>query len=54
MANVSLVLLAFAFVFACFLSFGQQAMGRFNILGLVLAFWIGASLFGGLARVFLH
>lgn len=52
MANVGLIFLAFAFVFACLYTFGMDGFGRARMLGLVLAFWIASELIGGLPRLF--
>jgi hypothetical protein len=52
MANVGLICLAFAFVFACLYVFGMKAIGRADVLGLILAFWIASELIGGLPRLF--
>lgn len=51
MANVGLVLLAFAFVFGCFATV-QTSFGRFNLLALAITFWIASQLLGGLGRLF--
>ena len=52
MANIGLIFLAFAFVFACLYTMGMTAFGRALVLGLVLAFWIASELIGGLGRLF--
>jgi hypothetical protein len=52
MANLGLVFLAFAFVFACLYAMGMTNFGRALVLGLVLAFWIASELIGGLGRFF--
>lgn len=52
LANLGLVFLAFAFVFACLYAFGMKAIGRADMLGLILAFWIASELIGGLPRLF--
>ena len=52
MANIGLIFLAFAFVFVCLYVFGMKAIGRADVLGLILAFWIASELIGGLPRLF--
>lgn len=52
MANLGLIALAFAFVFACLYASGMKTIGRADILGLILAFWIASELIGGLPRLF--
>jgi hypothetical protein len=52
MANIGLIFLAFAFVFACFYTFGMKQIGRADVLGLVLAFWIASELIGAYPRLF--
>jgi hypothetical protein len=51
MQNVGLILLVFAFVFACIAAAFNITIGRWNFIGLALAFWIASELLGGLARV---
>ncbi|HEV8464139.1 MAG TPA: hypothetical protein VGQ63_03955 [Pseudolabrys sp.] len=56
MQNVGLILLVFAFVFACiaatFPATGPNGYwGRFHFGWLSVAFWIASELLGGLARV---
>jgi hypothetical protein len=52
MANVGLICLAFAFVFACLYTAGMDGFGRARMLGLVLAFWIASELIGAAPRFF--
>lgn len=52
MANLGLIFLAFAFVFACLYTFGMDGFGRARMLGLVFTFWIASELIGGLPRLF--
>jgi hypothetical protein len=52
MQNVGLVLLAFAFVFAVIAAAFMEQYGRWNFIGLTLAFWIASELLGGLGRIF--
>lgn len=53
MQNIGLILLAFAFVFACFAAFyTPPAPSRVHFLSLAVAFWIASELIGGLGRVF--
>jgi hypothetical protein len=51
MQNVGLILLVFAFVFACIAAAFQVQFGRWNFIALAIAFWIASELLGGLARV---
>lgn len=53
MQNLGLILLVFAFVFACIASFGPAygAYGRAHLGWLSIACWIASELVGGLARV---
>jgi hypothetical protein len=51
MQNVGLILLVFAFVFACIAAFYQPGIGRWHFGWLAVAFWIASELLGGLARV---
>jgi hypothetical protein len=51
MQNVGLILLVFAFVFACIAAAFNITIGRWSFIGLALAFWIASELLGGLARV---
>ena len=53
MANLGLVLLVFAFVFAC-IAVRLPAVGSWNLLPLAIAVWIAAEIFGGISKVFLH
>jgi hypothetical protein len=50
MANVGLILLVFAFVFAVIASCVMVQAGRFHLGWAAIAFWIGAELLGGLGR----
>ncbi len=50
MANIGLIFLVFAFVFAC-IATRWSAIGVWNILALAIAFWIASELIGGLGRV---
>jgi len=52
MANLGLVLLAFAFVFAVICACVMQQAGRFHLGWAAIACWIAAELLGGLGRVF--
>jgi len=47
MANLGLVLLAFAFVFACI----AWWRGEINLLSAAVACWIAAELFSGVMKV---
>jgi hypothetical protein len=49
-ANLGLVLLVFAFVFAVIAGAVMVAAGRFHFGWLSIAFWIAAELFAGLGR----
>lgn len=51
MQNLGLILLVFAFVFAC-ISVRIGAVGAWNMLPLAIAFWIAAELLGGAGRAF--
>jgi hypothetical protein len=51
MQNIGLILLVFAFVFAC-VAVRVSSVGAWSILPLAIAFWIAAELIGGLGRVF--
>jgi hypothetical protein len=51
MQNIGLILLVFAFVFACIAAAFQPAFGRWHAGWLAIAFWIASELLGGLARV---
>jgi hypothetical protein len=50
MQNVGLILLVFAFVFAC-VSVRVSSIGVWSVLPLAIAFWIAAELVGGLGKV---
>ena len=50
MQNIGLILLVFAFVFAC-IACVLPGAGRWSFLPLAIAFWIASELLGGLARV---
>lgn len=53
--NISLVLLVFAFVFACIASFVPGPIyGRWHFGWLALAFFLAAQLAGGIGRLGLH
>lgn len=49
MQNIGLILLVFAFVFAC-VSTRFWQLGVWNTMGLAVAFWIASELIGGVAR----
>lgn len=51
MANVGLVLLAFAFVFMCIALYVPSVRG-INLVTLAFVFWIAAELFGGVGRLY--
>lgn len=54
MANIGLILLVFAFVFACIAATfpGTNGYwGRFHFGWLAIAFWIASELLGGLSKV---
>jgi hypothetical protein len=51
MANIGLILLVFAFVFAVIAACFIWTTGRWNFLALAIACWIASELIGGLARV---
>jgi len=52
MANVGLILLCFAFVFAVIAACIMVTSGRFHFGWTAVAFWIASELIGGLGRVF--
>jgi len=52
MANVGLILLCFAFVFAVIAGCIMQGNGRWHFGWCAIAFWIASELIGGLGRVF--
>jgi hypothetical protein len=49
-ANLGLVLLVFAFVFAVIAACVMVQAGRFHLGWAAIAFWIAAELFTGLGR----
>jgi hypothetical protein len=49
MQNLGLILLVFAFVFACIAS-RWATLGIWNMGWLAVAFWIASELIGGVAR----
>lgn len=51
MNNIGLILLVFAFVFAC-IAVRIPAVGTWSMLPLAVALWIASELIGGLGRVF--
>jgi hypothetical protein len=51
MANLGLILLVFAFVFAVIAACVMPGQGRWNFGWAAIAFWIAAELIGGLGRV---
>ncbi len=53
MANLGLVLLIFAFVFAC-IAVRVPAVGSWAMLPLAIAVWIAAEIFGGVGKLFFH
>lgn len=52
MQNIGLILLVFAFVFAC-VSVRMPSVGTWNMLPLAVACWIASELIGGIGR-FVH
>jgi hypothetical protein len=52
MANIGLILMAFAFVFFIIAAFWGPIIGRVNFVALGLACWVGAELIGGAGRLF--
>lgn len=52
MANIGLIFLVFAFVFAVIAGTFQTGFGRFHLGWIAVAFWIASELIGGLGRVF--
>lgn len=52
MANFGLILLVFAFVFACIAACVMVTAGRFHLGWLAVTFWIAAELLGGVGRAF--
>jgi hypothetical protein len=50
MQNVGLILLVFAFVFACIASFWGREFGRAHFGWLAVMCWIASELIGGIAR----
>lgn len=51
MHNIGLILLVFAFVFAC-IAARIGAVGAWSMLPIAIACWIASELIGGLGRVF--
>ena len=51
MANIELILLVFAFVFAVIAACVMELAGRWNFGWASIAFWIASELIGGLGRV---
>lgn len=51
MANIGLILLVFAFVFAVIAACFFYSTGRYNFLALAVAFWIASELIGGISKV---
>ena len=51
MQNVGLILLVFAFVFAC-IAIRLTAVNGWHLGWAAVAFWIASELIGGLGRVF--
>lgn len=51
MHNIGLILLVFAFVFAC-IAIKIRSVGTWDLLAAAIAFWIASNLIGGLGRVF--
>jgi hypothetical protein len=49
-ANLGLVLLVFAFVFAVIAGAVMVSAGRFHLGWIAVAFWIASELFAGLGR----
>jgi len=52
MANIGLILLCFAFVFAVIAACIMEGSGRWHFGWAAVAFWIASELIGGLGRVF--
>jgi len=52
MANLGIVLLVFAFVFAVIASTIMVQAGRFHLGWAAVAFWIAAEIFGGIVKAF--
>lgn len=52
MANIGLILLVFAFVFAVIAATTMVQAGRFHLGWAAIACWIASELIGGLGRVF--
>jgi hypothetical protein len=52
MANLGLILLCFAFVFAVIAAAIMTGSGRWHFGWTAIAFWIAAQLLGGLGKVF--
>lgn len=50
MNNLGLILLVFAFVFAC-ISVRVGTVGAWALLPLAIALWIAAEIFGGASRL---
>jgi hypothetical protein len=50
MANLSLILLVFAFVFAC-IATRWWSVAPWNFLALSIAFWILSEIVGGVSRL---
>ena len=51
-ANLGLILLCFAFVFAVIASCVMTQAGRFHLGWAAVAFWLAAEIFGGVGRLF--
>lgn len=52
MANIGLILLVFAFVFACIAAGIAPGWARWHFGWLAVAFWILSELVGGAVRIF--
>jgi len=51
MQNVSLILLVFAFVFACIAALFSESIRNVHVGWLAVAFWIIAEILGGVGRL---
>ena len=50
MTNLGLILLVFAFVFAC-IAVRVSNVGAWSLLPLAIALWMAAEIFGGVSRL---